>query len=162
MHRILTCCFLSRYELVLAIYNIKIQYYILRGHIICTLLEEESWKKLKWLVNRPKLTEILMKQTKLQSFRISPRYKYGFEVPKNIHKELTKRMAIQSGVIQTHSNLNSSKYMICSKIKVSLQDVRYHEASGWFKYTLYLMSKLMEDTRAVLLQMDTLQQPLRN
>ena len=47
------------------------------------LLEEVGWKKLKRLESRSKLIERLAKQAKLQSFRISPRYKYGFEVPKN-------------------------------------------------------------------------------
>ena len=47
------------------------------------LLEEEGWKKLKWLANRSKLTKRLVKQAKLKSFRISLQYKYGFKVPKN-------------------------------------------------------------------------------
>ena len=33
--------------------------------------------------DRLKLTERPVKQAKLKSFRISPRYKYGFKVPKN-------------------------------------------------------------------------------
>lgn len=41
------------------------------------LLEGECWKTLKQLTNRSKLTERLAKQAKLQSFRISLRYKYG-------------------------------------------------------------------------------------
>ena len=36
------------------------------------LLEEEGWKKLKRSANRSKLTERLVKQAKLKSFRISP------------------------------------------------------------------------------------------
>ena len=47
------------------------------------LLEEEGWKKIRWLANRSRLTERLVKQAKLRSFWISPQYKYGFEVPKN-------------------------------------------------------------------------------
>ena len=48
-----------------------------------SLLEEDGWKKLAKVVNRSKLTERLVKQAKLRCFRISPRYKNGFEVPKN-------------------------------------------------------------------------------
>ena len=48
------------------------------------LLEEEGWKKLKRLANQSTLTERLVKQAKLHSFRVSPQYKYRFEVPKNI------------------------------------------------------------------------------
>ena len=47
------------------------------------LLEEEGSKKLKRLSNRSRLTERLVKQAKLRSFRISSQYKYRFEVPKN-------------------------------------------------------------------------------
>ena len=35
------------------------------------------------MANQSKLIERLVKQTKLKSFRISPRYKYRFKVPKN-------------------------------------------------------------------------------
>ena len=47
------------------------------------LLEEEGWKKLKRLANQSTLTKRLVKQANLRSFRVSPQYKYGFEVPKN-------------------------------------------------------------------------------
>ena len=53
------------------------------------LLEEEGWKRLKRLANRSTLTERLVKQAKLKSFRISPQYKYGFKVPRNF-KEAEK------------------------------------------------------------------------
>ena len=35
------------------------------------------------LANRSKLTERLVKQAKLHSLKYSPKYKYGFEVPRN-------------------------------------------------------------------------------
>ena len=47
------------------------------------LLEKDGWKRLTRLANQSKLTKQLVKKAKLQSFRITPRYKYGFEVPKN-------------------------------------------------------------------------------
>ena len=38
---------------------------------------------MKQLADRSKFTERLVKQAKLYSLKCSPRYKYGFEVPKN-------------------------------------------------------------------------------
>ena len=38
---------------------------------------------LEQLANRSKSTERLNKQAKLHSLKYSPRYKYGFEIPKN-------------------------------------------------------------------------------
>ena len=40
------------------------------------VLEEDRWKKLARLAARSKLTERLVKQVKLQYFRLSPQYKY--------------------------------------------------------------------------------------
>ena len=47
------------------------------------LLELDEWNTLKRLADRSKLTERLVKQAKLHSLKYSPRYKYGFEIPKN-------------------------------------------------------------------------------
>ena len=47
------------------------------------LLELDGWNTLKRLADRSKLTERLVKQAKLHSLNYSPRYKYGFEIPKN-------------------------------------------------------------------------------
>ena len=47
------------------------------------LLELDGWETLKQLADRSKLTEWLVKQAKLHSLKYSPRYKYGFEIPKN-------------------------------------------------------------------------------
>ena len=47
------------------------------------LLELDGWKTLKRLADRSKLTARLVKQAKLHSLKYSPKYKYGFEIPKN-------------------------------------------------------------------------------
>ena len=47
------------------------------------LLKLDGWNTLKQLADRSKLTERLVKQAKLYSLKYSPRYKYGFEIPKN-------------------------------------------------------------------------------
>ena len=50
---------------------------------------------MKRLVDRSKLIEQLVKQTKLHSLKYSPRYKCGFEVPKN-YKD-TERLNRKNG-----------------------------------------------------------------
>ena len=47
------------------------------------LLEQDGWKQFKRIANREKHVTRLIKQAKLRSFRTSPRFKYGYEVPKN-------------------------------------------------------------------------------
>ena len=47
------------------------------------LLEEKGWSQFKRLAKRDYITERLVKQAKLPSFCVSPKYKYGFEVPRN-------------------------------------------------------------------------------
>ena len=58
-------------------------------------LELDGWKTLKRLVDRSKLTERLFKQAKLHSLKYSPKYKYGFEVPKNYKN--AERLDIKNG-----------------------------------------------------------------
>ena len=47
------------------------------------ILELDGWNTLKRLADRSKLTEQLVKQAKLHSLKYSPRYKDGFDIPKN-------------------------------------------------------------------------------
>ena len=47
------------------------------------LLELDGWGLLKRLASRSKLTERLVKQAKLHLLKYSPKYKYGFKVPRN-------------------------------------------------------------------------------
>ena len=63
------------------------------------LLEEKGWRQFKRLAKQDYITERLVKQAKLRSFRVSPKYKYGFEVPRNfIHaRSWTQRMVTQNG-----------------------------------------------------------------
>ena len=57
------------------------------------LLDKPGWKRFKQYKRRKKLVERLIKQAKLRSFRLKPKYKYGFEVPRNYKHalELDKR-----------------------------------------------------------------------
>ena len=45
------------------------------------LLNTEGWKRFKRIAKREKLLNRLVNQAKLRSYRTSPKYKYGFEVP---------------------------------------------------------------------------------
>ena len=67
------------------------------------LLEEEGWKMLKRLANQSRLTDRLVKQAKLRSFRISSRYKYGLKYPKTLsmRRSWIRRMVIRNGWIRT-------------------------------------------------------------
>ncbi len=47
------------------------------------LLEHKSWKHLKPHGKSEKKLRRLLNQAKLKSFRTSPRYKYGYEVPRD-------------------------------------------------------------------------------
>ena len=45
------------------------------------LLNKPGWKQFKRLAKREKVINRLIKQARLRSFRLRPKYKYGFEVP---------------------------------------------------------------------------------
>ena len=47
------------------------------------LLEDPCWQRFKPIARRSKHLERLVKQAKLRSFRMRPKYKYGFEVPRD-------------------------------------------------------------------------------
>jgi len=57
------------------------------------LLDKPGWKRFKSLARRQKKLFRAVNQAKLRSFRTAPRYKYGFEVPRNYKHamELDKR-----------------------------------------------------------------------
>ena len=52
------------------------------------LLNLPSWKRFKRLAKREGLIQRLCQQAKLRSFRTSPKYKYGFEVPKTYEQAM--------------------------------------------------------------------------
>ena len=59
---------------------------------------------MKRLADRSQLTERLVKHAKLHSLKYSPRYKYGFEIPKN-YKD-AERLGIKNG---NHDWMNTNK-----------------------------------------------------
>ena len=46
------------------------------------LLDQPGWKRFKSIAKRQKKFERMANQAKMRSFNLSPRYKYGFEVPR--------------------------------------------------------------------------------
>ena len=57
------------------------------------LLHLDGWKRLKRIANRQKKLLRMVNQAKLRSFRTTPKYKFGFEIPRNYQHamELDKR-----------------------------------------------------------------------
>jgi hypothetical protein len=47
------------------------------------LLEMDGWKRFKGIAKREKKMLRRVNQAKLRSFRTTPQYMYGYEVPKN-------------------------------------------------------------------------------
>jgi hypothetical protein len=47
------------------------------------LLEKEGWKRFRRIANQDRHLQRLVKQAKLQSFCVSPKYKYGYSIPRN-------------------------------------------------------------------------------
>ena len=47
------------------------------------LLNVDGWKRFKNIANRQKKLLRMANQAKLRSFRLAPKYKYGFEVPRD-------------------------------------------------------------------------------
>jgi hypothetical protein len=58
-----------------------------------SLLHLDGWKRFKRIANREKKLLRMVNQAKLRSFRTTPKYKFGFEIPRNYQHamELDKR-----------------------------------------------------------------------
>ena len=52
------------------------------------LLEKPCWKRFKPIAKREKHLNRLVKQAKLRSYRTSPKFKYGYEIPRNYQHAL--------------------------------------------------------------------------
>jgi hypothetical protein len=57
------------------------------------LLDQPGWKRLKKIANRKKKFDRMIKQCKVAPSRNVPMYKFGVELPRNVHglEELDKR-----------------------------------------------------------------------
>jgi hypothetical protein len=54
------------------------------------LLEKEGWKRSRRIANRDQHLQRLVKQAKLRSFRVSPKYKYGYSIPHNYKEAIVE------------------------------------------------------------------------
>ena len=52
------------------------------------LLDKPGWKRFKKLAKRKKKMLRIINQAKLRSYRLSPRYKFGFEIPRDYEHAL--------------------------------------------------------------------------
>jgi hypothetical protein len=52
------------------------------------LLEKEGWKRFRRIANRDQHFQRLVKHAKLRSFRVSPKYKYGYSIPRNYEEAI--------------------------------------------------------------------------
>ena len=73
------------------------------------LSEFDGWDTLKWVADRSKLTERLVKQAKLHSLKYAPQYKYGFKIPKIMRmlNNSIERIVTMIGWMQINWNTNS-------------------------------------------------------
>ena len=56
------------------------------------LLDEPSWKRFKKIAKHQKTFTRMANQAKLRSYRSAPRYKYGFEVPRDYGHALRRSL----------------------------------------------------------------------
>ena len=75
------------------------------------LLEVEGWKRFKGIAKRQKKLLRMANQAKLRSFRLAPRYKYGFEVPQNY-----------AHAIQLDEQAGNTKWQDATKLEMSQLD----------------------------------------
>ena len=115
------------------------------------LLNTEGWKRFKRIAKREKLLNRLVKQAKLRSYRTSPKYKYGFEVPRDYKHSVkldnkfgtTKwRDSIKLEMDQLHdySTFNDMGHK-------SKWDMFAHQLEGYKKIRTHLMFDVKHDGR---------------
>ena len=73
------------------------------------LLNSPGWKRFKSIAKRQKKMFRMANQAKLRSFRLAPRYKFGYEIPKNFKHaaEIDERMGQPDGQNQLNLRWNS-------------------------------------------------------
>ena len=89
------------------------------------LLNKPGWRRFKPYKQRQKQLERLIKQAKLRSYRLRPKYKYGFEVPRNYEHalELDRRNGNTSW-----SDANVTEHGKLGEYEVFLNKGKYHIA----------------------------------
>ena len=113
------------------------------------LLDVPGWKQFNSIAKQQKHTFRMANQAKLRSFRLAPKYKYGFEIPRDRDYkdavELDQSMGLHDGLTPLILKWFSSTTTTASMTRVKVQT--FQKGSKRFEYTLFTTSNMMEDTR---------------
>jgi hypothetical protein len=88
------------------------------------LLEKEGWKRFRRIANQDQHLQRLVKQAKLRSFRVSPKYKYGYSIPRN-YKEAIEFDERKGNTKWQDSNV--SEHGQLTEYKAFLNKREFHE-----------------------------------
>jgi hypothetical protein len=102
------------------------------------LLDKEGWKRFRRIANRDKHLQRLVKQAKLRSFCVSPKYKYGFAIPRNYKEALE------------FDELNVMEHEQLSEYKVFINKGKFHEGNipeGYCKIKVHTIFDVKHDGR---------------
>ena len=89
------------------------------------LLTKNGWKRFKKLARRDKVVDRLVKQAKLRSFRLRPKYKYGYEVPRDYNH--AKQLDARNGNNKCEQ-ANKLEHKKLHEYKVFIRMGKYHES----------------------------------
>ena len=111
------------------------------------LLDLTGWKRFKRLASRNKQLQRLVRQAKLRSFRTSPRYKYGFQIPNNHEHalELDRRAGNTKW-----SDANNLEHSQLREYAVFIDKGKFHESKiprGYRKIRVQTIYDIKHDGR---------------
>jgi hypothetical protein len=111
------------------------------------LLEKEGWKRFRRIANRDQHLQRLVKQSKLRSFRVSSKYKYGYSIPRN-YKEAIK-FDKQNGNTKWQ-DANILEHGQLSEYEVFLNKGKFHEGNipeGYRKIKVHTIFDVKHNSR---------------
>ena len=111
------------------------------------LLEKEGWKRFKRIANRDQHLQRLVKQAKLRSFRVSPKYKYGFAIPRNYKEAL--EFDERNGNTKWQ-DANAMEHDQLSEYEVFIDKGKFHEGKipeGYRKIKVHTIFDVKHDGR---------------
>jgi hypothetical protein len=111
------------------------------------LLEKEGWKRSRRIANRDQHLQRLVKQAKLRSFRVSPKYKYGFSIPRNCKEAI--EFDVRNGNTKWQ-DANRLEHGQLSEYKVFLNKGKFHEGNipeGYCKIKVHTIFDVKHDGR---------------
>jgi hypothetical protein len=111
------------------------------------LLEKEGWKRSRRIANQDQHLQRLVKQAKLRSFRVSPKYKYGFSIPHKNKKAIEFDERNGNTKWQDASRLEHGQL---SEYEVFLIRGKFHEGNipeGYRKIKVHTIFDVKHDGR---------------